>query len=298
MRSSSRLRSPLPGLLLILLILVLPALAALPAAAAKPAAAPQTPTFEGSSQVVAVEVPVNVVGRDGEPVRGLSAGDFEVYDGNDRQTISSFEVVDLKTMNEAAPVPGAPEAAPAPPELRPAARRHFLLLFDLSFSTPSSILKARMAARDFVLHSLHPTDLAAVATYSLETGPKLIVTFTPDRVQLARAVDTLGYHQALGGARFDPLRFVIDEPDNALLNLASGQAQRSDRQELKDQEIYEYLKSIAIAAQKEERSFAMSRVANYSRSLAEVAKALNAVQGRKQVVFFSEGFDSRLLLGR
>jgi hypothetical protein len=78
MRSSSRLRSPLPGLLLILLILVLPALAALPAAAAKPAAAPQTPTFEGSSQVVAVEVPVNVVGRDGEPVRGLSAGDFEV----------------------------------------------------------------------------------------------------------------------------------------------------------------------------------------------------------------------------
>jgi len=266
MRSSSRLRSPLPGLPLILLILGLPALAALPAAAAQRQA--QAPTFEGSSQVVAVEVPVNVVGRDGEPVRGLTAGDFEVWDGNDRQTISSFEVVDLKTMKEAAPVPGAPEAAPAPPDLRPAARRHFLLLFDLSFSTPSSVLKARMAARDFVLHSLHPTDLAAVATYSLETGPKLIVTFTPDRVQLARAVDTLGYHQALGGARFDPLRFVIDEPDNALLNLASGQAQRSDRQELKDQEIYEYLKSIAIAAQKEERSFAMSRVANYSRSLA------------------------------
>ena len=42
----------------------------------------------------------------------------------------------------------------------------------------------------------------------------------------------------------------------------------------------------------------MSRISNYSRSLAEVAKALNAVQGRKQIVFFSEGFDSRLLLGR
>jgi VWFA-related protein len=294
MRSSSRLRSPLPGLLLILT----PLLAALPAAAAKPAAAPQAPTFEGSSQVVAVEVPVNVVGRDGEPVRGLTAGDFEVWDGNDRQTISSFEVVDLKTLKEPAAAPGAAEAPPAPPDLRPAARRHFLLLFDLSFSTPTSILKARLAARDFVLHSLHPTDLAAVATYSLETGPKLIVTFTPDRVQLARAVDTLGYHQALGGARFDPLRFVIDEPDTALLNLASGQGQRNERQDLKEQEIYEYLKSIAVAAQKEERSFAMSRVANYSRSLAEVAKALNAVQGRKQVVFFSEGFDSRLLLGR
>lgn len=288
MRSYSRLRSPLPGLPLILISL----LAALPA----PAAQRQAPTFEGGSQVVSVEVPVNIVSRDGEPVRGLTAADFEVYDGNDRQTISSFEVVDLKTIKEPG-APGEPEAAPALSDLRPAARRHILLLFDLSFSTPTSILKARLAARDFVLHSLHPTDLAAVATYSLETGPKLIVTFTPDRVQLARAVDTLGYHQALGQSRFDPLHFVIDEPDNALLNLASGQGQ-SERKDLINQEIYDYLKSIALAAQKEERSFQMSRISNYSRSLAEVAKALNAVQGRKQIVFFSEGFDSRLLLGR
>ena len=289
MRSYSRLRSPLPGLPLILVSL----LTAPPA----PAAQRQAPTFEGSSQVVAVEVPVNIVSRDGEPVRGLTAADFEVWDGNDKQTISSFEVVDLKTIREPG-APGEPEAAaPAPPELRPAARRHILLLFDLSFSTPSSILKARMAARDFVLNALHPTDLAAVATYSLETGPKLIVTFTPDRVQLARAVETLGYHQALGQSKFDPLRFVIDEPDNALLNLASGQG-RSQGQDLKEQEIYDYLRSIALAAQKEERSFQMSRISNYSRSLAEVAKALNAVQGRKQIIFFSEGFDSRLLLGR
>ena len=71
----------------------------------------------------------------------------------------------------------------------------------------------------------------------------------PDRVQLARAVDTLGYHQALGISRFDPLRFVIDEPDNALLNLASGQG-RSDRGDFKEQEIYDYLKSIALAARR------------------------------------------------
>jgi hypothetical protein len=32
----------------------------------------QGPTFEGTSQVVSVEVPVNVVNREGEPLRGLT----------------------------------------------------------------------------------------------------------------------------------------------------------------------------------------------------------------------------------
>ncbi len=37
-------------------------------------------TFSGSADVVEVEVPVQVV-RDGQPVRGLTAGDFELYEG-------------------------------------------------------------------------------------------------------------------------------------------------------------------------------------------------------------------------
>src|SRR5436309_14913820 len=72
-----------------------------PAAPAKaPAAAAKTPAkFEGAAQVVAVEVPVNVVDRDGRPVRGLKADDFEVYDGNERQKITSFETVDLAAID-------------------------------------------------------------------------------------------------------------------------------------------------------------------------------------------------------
>src|SRR5262245_28492892 len=110
----------------LLLVLLLPLLAAA-------AAPPGQQTFEGTSQVVAVEVPVNVVGRDGEPVRGLTAADFEIYDGGDLQKISSFEVIDLKSLAAApaASEPGIPVGAPpAPRELPPSARRHFLFLFD------------------------------------------------------------------------------------------------------------------------------------------------------------------------
>ncbi len=97
-----------PSLRLLLLLLVpLPLLAAPAKAPARDPVRDQTPSFEGVSQVVAVEVPVNVVDRDGSPVRGLTAADFEVFDDGEPQKVSSFEVVDLKTLDDqAAPRPG------------------------------------------------------------------------------------------------------------------------------------------------------------------------------------------------
>ncbi|HYO12972.1 MAG TPA: VWA domain-containing protein [Thermoanaerobaculia bacterium] len=247
-------------------------------------------SFEESSQVVAVEVPVNVVGRDGNPVRGLTAEDFEVYDGGERQTITSFEVVDLISIRQER------EANPGKTlELPSSSRRHFLLLFDLSFSSPTSVLKARLAARDFVLNSLQPTDLAAVATYSLEHGPKLVVTFTPDRAQLARAVDTLGMRR-VHDARADPLRFLLESP-GGLGDQSSGVGQ-NDLVLSTDIEVTEYLRAISNYAERVERTFEVGRISSYSRALGDMARALNAVKGRKHIVLFSEGFDSRLLIGR
>ena len=293
MRVLEAFRHPPTLRLLLLLLLALPPLLA---SAAPPA---QTPTFEGTSQVVAVEVPVNVVGRDGEPVRGLSADDFEIYDGNERQKISSFEVIDLKTLDTLPPAAGDDAAALAPAaSLRSGARRHFLLLFDLSFSSPTSILKARLAARDFVLQSLHPTDLAAVATYSIENGPKLVVTFTPDRAQLARAIDTLGYRGTFDARRIDPLRFMIDPPGQGQTTQGFNQGETTDLRAQKDQILADYLKTISFAAERSERAFEIGRISGYSRSLAEMAHTLNTVKGRKNVLLFSEGFDSRLLIGR
>jgi VWFA-related protein len=258
------------------------------------AAAPapgQAPRFEGTSQVVAVEVPVNVVDRDGQPVRGLSAADFEVFDGNEKQPITAFEVVDLQVLQSE---PGASRPVESLPS---SARRHLLLLFDLSFSTPTSILKARLAARDFVLNGLHPADLAAVATYSLETGPKLLVTFTPDRSQLARAIDTLGYRESLDARRVDPLRFLIEPPEIATTASGSGLSEGTDLRAQRDQAVRDYLQSLAYAVERNERAFEVGRVSAYSRSLGEMARMLHVVKGRKHVVFFSEGFDARLLLG-
>jgi VWFA-related protein len=287
-------RRPLRRLAVLLAALVLP-VAATARAAGPPA---EADGYSGTSEVVSIEVPVHVVDRSGTPLRGLAAEQFEVFDDGVRQPIRGFEVVDLA--GETVP-PLAPGSASNEP-IAARARRHFLLLFDLSFSTPSAVLKARLAARDFILQSLHPSDLVAVATFSLQRGPRLVVTFTPDRAQVARAIDTLG----LRGpedlfADSDPLQFMLGAPLalESLPGLASDErGGRSDVEAQRDQMITEHMRVIAHVADQSERQFQKSRITGFARSLGELARALHEVPGRKHVVYFSEGFDSRLMLGR
>ena len=59
-----------------------------------PWAATAQQTFSETTEVVVVEVPVQVI-KDGEPVRGLTAADFELYDGRKKVEITGFEVLDL-----------------------------------------------------------------------------------------------------------------------------------------------------------------------------------------------------------
>jgi len=265
------------------------------AATSTPPASHDPAKYAESTQVVSVEVPVNVVDRDGNPIRGLKAEDFTVYDDGTKRPLSGFTVTDLTTTTTTAPAAAPAETAP----VRSEARRHFLLLFDLSFSSPTAILRARLAARDFVLGDLHPQDLAAIATYSLQNGPKLVVTFTADRAQLARGIDTLGMQSAEDLiAKRDPLKFMIAPALGDMAGLAGEQTGIASafRAPL-DAELRDYMQAITQAADRSERQYDESRIKAYTRGLGHFAHVMSHVPGRKQVIYFSEGFDSRLLLG-
>lgn len=248
--------------------------------------------FEERARVVAVEVPVNVIDRQGEPVRGLTAEDFELEDEGREQPVTGFEVVDLNRPQEG---PAAEEPLRAE-ELPSSARRHFLLLFDISFSDPNAVIRARLAARELVLRNLHPTDLVAVATYSLETGPHLVLTFTPDRAQVAHAVDSLGLHYT---AEIDPLRFLIAPTSRPGQDSSSAQASGLPNNIAGDARgsYLEALQRITEQMDRSERSFKASQITYFTRSMGAMARTLASVKGRKHVVLFSEGFDSRLLTG-
>jgi VWFA-related protein len=258
----------------------------------------QTESYTESTDVVAVEVPVQVLDH-GRPVRGLKAEDFALFEGRDRLKLTGFEVVDLSQ--------GEPAARAAARPL--SARRHFLLLFDMGFSQPSSLAKGRTAALELLDH-LHPTDLVAVATYSPALGARLLLGFTPDLAQVRGALDRLGTPQVLARA-LDPLRLVVDldiNPSDAPpgpRGPGSGREGRSERiQDAMETALAKNPAPPDLTGFIEEREKQRADVTDkqkqveaMSRSIGELARMMAAVQGRKYVVLLSEGFDASLMQG-
>lgn len=252
--------------------------------AAAAAAAQEPGPVRETAEVSLVEVPVRVLDRDGAPLRGLEAKDFSLFDQGRRQKIVGFDAVDLAERKAGA----SAEPPPAP------ARRRFLILFDFSFARPKSVVAARRAARDFVLDGLGASDLAAVAVYSVEKGMRLLVTFTSDRAQLARAIETLGLEAPR--APGDPLAFAFDTSSlriNPRLDSGTDTTGRATAQAA----LIEHLQTMESVNRARADEYQRGRVRHLIQSFRDLGKALDSVQGRKDVIYLSEGFAGRFLVG-
>lgn len=244
-------------------------------------------TFVGRADVTVIEIPVQV-SSDGQPVRGLTKDDFEVLEGRNRLPIIDFEVVDL----------GAKTTDGRPARVPVAARRHFLFLFDLAFSEPTAVVKAREAAHDLVKTALHPSDLAAVATFTLTKGPQIILGFTSDRHQIAQAIETLGADTF--DRSFDPLNLTVAQIADTGFTIAGGDRAQSERQTRNGgvDALVDYVRELSnYTANQVDSAQEGRRITAMTQTMTDLAKLLGTVDGRKHLVYFSEGFSSRTLVG-
>lgn len=236
-------------------------------------APPPPASFSDHTDSVLVEVPVEVL-RDGKPVFGLGPSDFEIYDNGRRQEILGVDAIDRRAERYYGDMPVV-------------ARRHFLLLFDLSFTSPEAVARARVAALETVEKRLDPSDLVGVATFRLQEGVRLLLGFSPDRGQVRVALDALAKKGELA-LRPDPLQLYLGR---AVDGVAAPVRADSPMPVEEANAPWQHL----IDRQSASRS--RRDVAVLSESLGSLARLLRGAAGRKHLVFFSQGFSGDLLGG-
>jgi VWFA-related protein len=134
-----------------------------------------------------VEVDAIVVDADGNPVRDLTAADFEILEDGVPQEVSAFSLVDLPVERDIRPL-----FASAPVELDVQANsraegRIYLFVLDDLHTDPMRAVSVKTAARQFIERHFAANDLGAVTYTSGRQGDGQ--DFTGSRALLLAAID-------------------------------------------------------------------------------------------------------------
>src|SRR5262249_48826807 len=150
-------------------------------------------------------------------------------------------------------------------------------------------IKAEEAARNFIARGLQRRDLAAIATVDINHGFRMVTAFTTDKTLLAAAVA-------------NPQTFVSTDPlqiaGGTVLEAPQGKVQQRDDSASRGAEADLFIQDVARMEKRQHDTYERTRVERRILLLGDLAKTLRQLPGRKQVIFFSEGFDPRLIQGR
>ena len=232
------------------------------------------------TEVNVVAVPVFVTDKDGKTVAGLTAQDFEIEDGGKPAPVEGFLAVsgdgDLGV-----PVDSVSNLNQL------TARRQFVLLFDLALTRAVAIERARVAARKFIETEVRPRDLVSVVAATPQ-GMKVLLGLSPDRVQMVQAINAVGRGDV--GRNRDPLGIIFDTGVDATISVSSepegGQGVAADESREK-----------AFMMMRQQRQVYAQQIGVFLGGFQALARQLDAIRGRKNVILFSEGFDTSIISG-
>lgn len=162
-----------------------------------------------------VEVDVIVTAPDGEPVRGLTIDDFELFEDGRPVRVVEVQAVDLPKpllSNAVSPSPTS-EGTAIHDNLRTSEGGIYVILLDFE-PAPGIFDRVRKTALA-IIEGLGPTDLAAMMSTRGQRAYQ--VEFTSDRHRLARALERL----VVGGQSMEPLPFAIERVAKSLSGIPS-----------------------------------------------------------------------------
>jgi VWFA-related protein len=224
--------------------------------------------YQYKRNIFLVELQVSVFDKDGKFVEGLRPEDFTILDEGKEQKISHFDYVAYDKQN-----------IDLISQNIPSHKRQFLLLFDLSFTTKKGLKNAKRAGLDFT-DIILPTDQVAVITFSSFQGLKLLADFTNDKSKLIEAFGSLGLKKS--AQLTDAILYDFEDLISGA-GLIDPNAKPDDREDL-----FNLMKG-------SHENVLELLVDNFIKQLKILGEALNTIEGKKSIIYFSEGFDSRVL---
>ncbi len=167
--------------------------------------APRPPTIRTGTNLVRVDV--TVLDRHGEPVKDLTAADFQIEEDGDPQPVQSFQLVQASGFPDAGDELSLPIRSPEHARAEAAREdvRVFLIFWDDYHLHPfASSGAARAALTELVLKAFGPRDLVALMD---PLTPTSAIRFTRDRRALADAIHRLPGRRGV----YMPARSVMEE---------------------------------------------------------------------------------------
>ncbi len=223
----------------------------------------ELPKLTESIEVRVINVDVVVTDKRGNPIRGLTKDDFELYENGAPKPISNFyEVEGPKTVNQTAAEPNAKPAAPQ--EIPRTLRRRIIFYIDNLSLQPFNRNRVFKAMKQFAKESMRPGDEAMIATFN--RSMKVRVPFTSDVTEIQQMLDTIAGESALG--------------------LANKSDAHDAEQQINDAQSYD--DAVAYA-----RTYAESvnhDLRQSVESLDALMSTLAGVEGKKILVLTTEGF--------
>ena len=230
-------------------------------------------------------VPTFVTDDDGNPITDLNEDDFVIKEEGKERPITLFQRVDYEQL-EIDRQRG--RRGPLPPSMR----RQFLLLFDLAFSSTRGLVRARESAAAFMDDQLLPEDLISIATYSSVGGLKLLTNFSTDRVHARYMIASLGLEQSTHVVQ-DNVGFIF----STLVPFEIGPDQVPRQLRDYDAMIYEHMRTVSLRMQRSDEDAYAVHAAQYFDQFTTLNAALRSMSGRKHIILFSEGVNSRFVTG-
>ncbi|HSK76853.1 MAG TPA: VWA domain-containing protein [Thermoanaerobaculia bacterium] len=249
---------------------------------ALPLLAQETPPlqpFNEAIDVKVVNVEVYVTDRDGRRVQGLGREDFELFEDGKRVEVVNFAEVGERAQSSQAPAPvppaegAAPEAVPAPPAPPVERDRLHLLVYVDNFNlTPYSRNRVLKQLRSFLEETVQADDRVLLVTH--DEGLNVRVPFSAGKNAMLAELPKLEKLAARGALN-----------DHHARQVRSFIQETGCDDELKRDQVLSAARSYAQTS--------YNNVAMSLNALQGLVESLSGIEGRKAILYVSNGLSFR-----